>query len=296
VELRHLRYFVAVAEERHFGRAARRLRIAQPPLSRQIQALEAELDLTLLDRSRRRVELTAAGVSFLDHARRVLEAVDVGVREARRAAAGEIGRIAIGYPSSVAFSGLPELLRAFRVRSPAVAISLRESPPQDQMNAIKRRDLDVGFIRGPTVDNELAFRTVRSEALVVAMTETHPLAVKKRIPLELLAREPFVSFPRARGPGFFDSLMRLCHDAGFAPNVVQEAPQLDLVSLVAAGFGVAIMPSSVEAARRPGVVFRPIVGAPKTQLLVAWRPDDTSPVLRDFLAVLREVGVEGGLH
>jgi DNA-binding transcriptional LysR family regulator len=122
VELRHLRYFVAVAEERHFGRAAQRLRIAQPPLSRQIQALEAELDLSLFDRSRRRVELTAAGAAFLEHARRVLEALDAGVREARRAAAGEIGRIAIGYPSSVAFSGLPELLRAFRLRSPGVAI------------------------------------------------------------------------------------------------------------------------------------------------------------------------------
>jgi DNA-binding transcriptional LysR family regulator len=291
VELRHLRYFVAVAEERHFGRAARRLRIAQPPLSRQIQALEAELDLALFDRSRRRVELTPAGVTLLEHARRVFAALDAGIREARRAALGETGRIAIGYPSSVAFSGLPELLLAFRARSPGVVLSLREMPPQDQMDALKRRELDVGLIRGPISDSDLSWRCVRSEPLVVAMPESHPLAAKKRIALELLAKEPFVTFPRARGAAFFDSLMRLCHDAGFTPNVVQEAPQLDIVSLVAAGFGVAIMPSSVQNQRRPGVVFRPIIGAPKTSLLVAWRPDDTSPVLRDFLAVLKDVGV-----
>jgi DNA-binding transcriptional LysR family regulator len=186
---------------------------------------------------------------------------------------------------------LPELLRTFRARSPGVAIALRELSPQDQINAIKRRELDVGFVRGPIEDGDVATRCVRSEALVVALPEDHPLAARKRIALELLAREPFVTFPRHRGPAFFDSLLRLCHDAGFTPNVVPEAPQLDLLSLVAAGFGVALLPSSIEAARRPGVVFRPIVGAPKTALLVAWRPDDASPVLRDFLAVLKDVGV-----
>jgi DNA-binding transcriptional LysR family regulator len=291
VELRHLRYFVAVAEEKHFGRAAARLRIAQPPLSRQIQALEAELDLSLFDRTRRKIELTPAGSVLLEHARKVFDALDVGVREARRASVGETGRISIGYPSSVAFSGLPQLLLAFRARSPGVAISLREMPPQDQMNALKQREIDVGFIRGPIVDSDLAWRCVRKEPLVVVMSESHPLAKKKRIALELLAHEPFVAFPRARGPAFFDSIMRVCHDAGFTPHVVQEAPQLDMVSLVAAGFGVAIMPSSVESARRPGVAFRPIIGSPTTTLLVAWRRDDNSPVLRDFLAVLRDVGV-----
>jgi DNA-binding transcriptional LysR family regulator len=292
VELRHLRYFLAVAEERHFGRAARRLRIAQPPLSRQIQALETEIGFPLFDRSRRRVELTAAGTALHEHVLRVFEALDLGLHEAKRAAAGQTGRIAVGYLSSVAFSGLPELISAFRARSPGVEVVLRELPPQEQVEALKGRRIDVGFIRGELDDDELTSRCVRREPLAVALPEGHRLAARARLPLELLAREPFVSFPRQRGPVFFDFIMRLCHDAGFTPRIVQEAPQLDMVSLVAAGFGVAILPGSMRHAARPGVVFRSIVGAPTTDLRVAWRPDDTSPVLRDFLDVLREVGVQ----
>jgi DNA-binding transcriptional LysR family regulator len=291
VELRHLRYFLTVAEERHFGRAARRLHIAQPPLSRQIQAFEAELGFPLFDRSRRHVELTPAGAALLTHARRVFEAIDLGVHEAARAAAGQIGRIAVGYPSSVAFSGLPELLRAFRARSPNVEVVLRELPPGEQVEALKEGRIDVGFIRGPLHDDELTSRIVRSEPLVVAVPADHALAARPRVTLPMLAREPFITFPRQRGPAFFDFIMRLCHDAGFTPRVAQEAPQLDMVSLVAAGFGVAILPASMRLAKRPGVVFRPIDGVPRTELLVAWRPGDASPVLRDFLDVVHEVGV-----
>lgn len=290
VELRHLRYFVAVAEERHFGRAARKLRIAQPPLSRQIQDFEAEIGFALFDRSRRRVELTAAGVALLPHARRVFAALDVAMVEARRAAAGQIGRITVGYPASVAFSGLPELIRAFRARSPDVEVSLRELPPQEQIEALGDGRIDVGFIRGPMPDLDLASRLVRREPLVVALPAGHPLTAHRRLKLALLARESFISFPRQRGPGFFDFIMRLCHDAGFTPRVVQEAPQLDMVSLVAAGFGAAILPESLRDARRPGAVFRVIEDAPPTELFVAWRPNDPSPVLRDFLEVVQEVG------
>ncbi|HVY47011.1 MAG TPA: LysR substrate-binding domain-containing protein [Minicystis sp.] len=287
VELRHLRYFLAVAEERHFGRAAKRLRIAQPPLSRQIQALEAELRVALFDRGHRRIELTTAGEAFLTHARRIFDAVDLAVDEAQRAAAGKVGRIAIGYPSSVAFSGLPELLRAFRARSPGVEVALRELPPQEQVEALLGRRIDVGFIRG-AVDGELASRRVRSEPLLLALPKGHALAARARgaVDLGLCAREPFVCFPRHRGAAFFDQLMRVCHDAGFTPRIVQEAPQLDIVSLVAGGFGVAIVPGSLKKAKRPGVVFRTIAGSPRTELFVAWRPRDSSPVVRDFLDVV----------
>lgn len=289
MELRHLRYFVAVAEEGHFGRAARRLHIAQPPLSRQIRALEDELGFPLFDRSRRTIEVTPAGQVFLARVRRLFETLDAAVIEARRAHKGELGRIAIGYPSSVAYSGLTEMLRAFHGRSPSVDIVLREMPPQDQIDALKDGRLDVGFVRGPLEDPTLASEPVRTEPLVVALPEDHPLASRKRIVLADLAREPFVSFPRARGPSFFDLLMRLCHDAGFTPNIVQEAPQLDMVSLVAAGFGVAIVPRSVRNVRREGLVYKPLEGAPETTLLVAWRPDNASPVVRDFLEVVRRV-------
>ncbi|MET0591443.1 MAG: LysR substrate-binding domain-containing protein, partial [Polyangiaceae bacterium] len=223
VELRHLRYFVAVAEERHFGRAARRLHIAQPPLSRQIHALEAELGFSLFDRSRRKVELTSAGDAFLVHARRVFETLEIGVSAARRAALGRSGRITIAYPSSVAFSGLYEILRVFHTRSPSVEVSLRELPPQEQIEALKDARIDVGFLRGPMHDDELASQEVQSEPLVVALPSGHALGARAKLALALLADEPFVSFPRHRGPAFFDFLMLLCHDAGFAPNIVREA-------------------------------------------------------------------------
>ncbi len=289
MELRHLRYFVAVAEEGHFGRAARRLHIAQPPLSRQIRALEDELGFPLFDRSRRRIEMTPAGQVFLARVRRLFEMLDATVIEARRASKGELGRIAVGYPSSVAYTGLTEMLRAFHARSPKVDLVLREMPPQDQILALKEGRLDVGFVRAPLDDPTLASEPVRTEPLVVALPDDHPLTTRKRIALGDLAREPFVSFPRARGPSYFDLLMRLCHDAGFTPNIVQEAPQLDMVSLVAAGFGVALVPRSLRHVRREGLVYKPLEGAPETTLLVAWRPDNHSPVVRDFLDVVRRV-------
>lgn len=294
MELRHLRYFLAVAEERHFGRAARRLRIAQPPLSRQIQDLEGELGFLLFDRTRRRVELTPAGTALLPHARHVFEAIDLALADARRAAAGQIGRITVGYPSSVAFSGLPELVRAFRARSPAVDVALREAPPQDQIDGLRTGHIDVGFIRGPLHDlDDLATRLVLREPLMAALPSGHPLAKRVRLRLSELSEESFISFPRRRGPAFFDFILRACNDAGFTPRVVQEAPQLDMVSLVAAGFGVAILPASLRGSRRPGAIFRPISDAPPTELFVAWRPGDSSPVLRDFLDVVREVGMAG---
>ncbi len=291
MELRHLRYFLAVSEERHFGRAAQRLRIAQPPLSRQIQALETELGFSLFDRSRRRVELTPAGATLDAHARRVFDVLDTGLNEARRTAAGQVGRITVGYVSSVALSGLPELLLAFRARSPGVEVVLRELSPHEQVEGLRARRIDVGFLRGPVEEDDLASRRVRREPIVAALPAGHRHDGRSRLDLALLAQEPFVSFPRQRCPVFYDALIRLCHDAGFTPRIVQEAPHLDIVSLVAAGFGVALVPGSLRNAARPGVVFRSIVGAPQTELRVAWRPDDDSPVVRDFLDVLRAVGI-----
>jgi DNA-binding transcriptional LysR family regulator len=287
MELRHLRYFAAVAEECHFGRAAARLRMAQPPLSRQIQALEAELGLLLFERTRRQVELTPAGTTLLAHARRIFEAVDLAVHEAQRASRGESGRIVVAYPSTFAYSGLPELVRAFRAKFPSVELALRELAPQLQLDAIRDHGVDVGFIRAPVDEPGLITELVRSEPLVVALPNGHPLAGRKSIALGLLAKEPFVLFPRVRGPGYFDKLVELCREAGFTPRIVQEAPQLDIVSLVAAGLGVSILPSSIRKFRRSGIVLRPIVGGPRTELLVVWSARNRSAVLREFLEVVR---------
>ncbi len=289
-----MRYFVAVAEERHFGRAAERLKIAQPPLSRQIQLLEKELGVLLFDRSPRNVDLTDAGVTLLEHARRVFDAVELAARETRRAGRGERGRLAIGYPSSLAYSGLAELLRTFRGKYPDVEISLSGLAPQAQIEALKDGRLDVGFVRAPLEEPALTTLPVRREPLVAVLPADHSAASRARIPLSLLAEEPFVLFPRSRGPGMFDQLMRLCHDAGFTPRIVQEAQQLDIVSLVAAGFGVSILPSSVRHVRRIGVVFRPIVGNPMTDLRLAWKKDNDAPVVRALVDVVRRVGIRRG--
>lgn len=291
MDLRHLRYFVAVAEELHFGRAAQRLHIQQPPLSRQIQLMEAELGFPLFDRSRRRVELTAAGAALLARAPQVFGAVDVAVREARRAAEGESGRLVIGYPSSLAYSGLTELLRAFRTRYPAVELALRELSPGEQIEALKAGGLDVGFVRSSLDDPSLASELVRREALMVMLPDDHPLTAQRRIDLSALAEEPFVMFPRARGPAFFDQLLALCRSAGFTPRIVQEAPQLDIISMVAAGLGVSIMPSSMRNFRRPGLRFRAIVGAPQVELSIVWRHQNLSPPLHKFVDLVRVLGV-----
>jgi DNA-binding transcriptional LysR family regulator len=287
MELRHLRYFVAVAEEKHFGRAAARLRIAQPPLSRQIQALEKELGLSLFERDRRQVELTPAAAVLLEHARRIFESVDVAVHEAQRASRGESGRIIVAYPSTFAYSGLPEVVRAFRNKFPVVEIVLRELAPQHQIEALRDGSIDVGFLRAPVSEPGISAELVRREALVAALPSGHPLASRKVIPLALMAKEPFVMFPRVRGPAYFDQLVRLCNDAGFTPRIVQEAPQLDIVSLVAAGLGVALLPSSIRKIRRSGIVLRPLVGSPRTDLLVAWMTRNPSSVLRELLEVVR---------
>lgn len=291
MEIRHLRYFVAVAEELHFGRAAQRLHIQQPPLSRQIQDLESELGFSLFERSRRRVELTPAGKALLGRARQVFDAVDVAIHDARSASEGESGRLVVGYPSSLAYSGLTELLRAFRTRFPSVEIALRELPPADQIDGLKAGSLDVGFVRTSLDDPTLAAELVRREALMIVLPDDHRLTKQRTVALKSLAQEPFVMFPRARGPAFYDQLMSLCARAGFSPRIVQEAAQLDIVSLVAAGFGVSIMPSSMRNFRRPGLVFRGIVGAPQVELLIVWRHQNLSPALHNFVALVRELGV-----
>jgi DNA-binding transcriptional LysR family regulator len=292
MELRHLRYFITVAEELHFGRAAQRLHIQQPPLSRQIQLLEAELGFPLFERSRRRVELTPAGHALLGRARQVFDVLDAAIHDARSASEGESGRLVVGYPSSLAYSGLTELLRAFRTRFPGVELSLRELSPGEQIDALKAGSLDVGFVRSAVDDPALGAELVRRESLMVVLPDDHRLVAQRIIPLEALKHEPFVMFPRARGPAFFDQLMGLCHGAGFTPNIVQEAPQLDIISMVAAGFGVSIMPSSMRNFRRPGLSFRAIVGAPQVELSIVWRHQNLSPALHKFLDLVRVLGVD----
>ncbi len=291
MELRHLEYFVAVAEELHFGRAAQRLHIAQPPLSQQIRRLEEELGVQLFYRTKRRVQLTEAGQAFLQEARLTLAQAEQAVRVARRAGRGELGQLTIGFVGSAGYGTLPHILKVFRERFPDVHLVLREFPSAQQVQALRNARIQLGFLRSPARDRGLVFEEIQREPLLVALPEKHPLAGQARIPLQALGGESFIIFPHQLGPAFYDQIITLCQQAGFSPNVAQEAIEMQtIVSLVAAEIGVALVPASMRHWQRVGVVYRPLEGeSAMTAITMAWRKDDTSPVLHAFLSVVREV-------
>lgn len=291
MELRHLRYFVAVAEELHFGRAAARLHVAQPPLSRQIQLLERELGISLFIRRNRRIELTTAGQVFLEGAHQTLASADIAVRDAQRAARGEIGRLALGFVGSATYSVLPALLRSFRMRYPTVELDLQTMTTQQQVTAFQKRSIQIGILRPPVGERMLALQTVAYEPLVVVLPESHPLAHSEHVALAALAGEPLILYPRADGPGVRDAIVGQCLQAGFTPRIVQEAAEMTTIAgLVAGGIGIALVLASTEHLHSWGVAYRPVDGdIPSWELALAWRQDDTSAIVRAFLSAAHEV-------
>lgn len=291
MELRHLRYFVAVAEELHFGRAAARLLMAQPPLSQQIRQLEDELGVALFARTRRRVELTQAGEVFLAEARLVLAAADQAVRSVRRAGRGEIGRLAVGFTGSAIYGVLPLIFRVYRERFPDVNLVLQELPTADQVQALHAGRIQAGFLRLPLADDTLRIETILHEPIIVALPASHPLAAAAVVPLAALRAEPLVLIPRHVSPGLHDQILSACRGAGFSPHVRQEANQMQtIVGLVAAGLGLSLVPAAVQNLQTPGVVYRPLdTPGPRLDLGLAWRHDDPSPVLAGFVTLVREI-------
>jgi DNA-binding transcriptional LysR family regulator len=288
VELRHLRYFVAVAEELHFRRAAARLHISQPPLSQQIRALERELGTPLLARNRRRVELTAAGEVFLREAREVLGAVHNATELTRRVGRGEVGRLSVGFVGSAMYATLPEILRAFRTRYPNVDLNLRELTTAAQLEALDAGWIDVGFIRPPSTPTKLAIETIHREGVVVALPDSHPLAGRRRLRLQDLRDEALVVLAGREAPGLQQSLdVAMTELRGGA--IVQEVAEINTaIGLVVAGLGISFVPASVAALEREGVAYRPLSGVgPTVELALAWRPAVGSPVLERFLEVAR---------
>jgi DNA-binding transcriptional LysR family regulator len=293
MELRHLRYFIAVAEEKNFSYAAQRLHIAQPPLSQQISALEAEIGVKLFDRKKRPLQLTSAGEVFLEEARLVLTQLEQTIIQTQRASRGEIGQLVVGTNSTIANSLLPEMLRIFRDRFPNVKLILRELTAAEQIQELHNRRLDLGFDRLPhshQQDTNLSYLPIGRESLVIALPQTHPLTTLAEIPLQAMADEPFV-LPSPEIVPSYTEIINLCQQAGFFPKVIQEATwMITVLSLVAGGMGVALLPSNVQNLQRTGVVYRPIKGANFTrEIVVVWRKDDSSPVLQKFLNVIREI-------
>lgn len=291
MELRHLRYFVAVAEQRHFGRAAERLHMAQPPLSQQIRQLESELGVTLLTRTTRRVDLTPAGSAYLDHARAILAAVDTAGEVASRIAAGRTGRLTVGCVGSATYSLLPALAKALRVELPDVEFGFRgEMLSPDQAAALHDGSLDLALLRRLPDTSGLMIREVRRERLLVALPQEHRYADRKRLRVVDLAGEGLIVHAGS-GRSVMSSLVHdLFEGAGLEPDVVHEVAETStLVTFVAAGLGVAIVPEPTAALNVPGVVYVPLVGTPGVDLVVATREGDENPVLARALARLGEL-------
>jgi len=301
-DLRQLRYFVEVAETLSFTQAAQRLHISQPPLSQQIQSLEADLGVRLLDRNRRRVALTEPGRLFLAEARAILARAERARTVVAEAAAGFTGQLRLAYAVSVSFHrALPETLLRFSHAAPGVSLHLSEMLTGNQYDAILSGQIDVGLLRahpeGVANARQLNVEVIDHEPLVIALPATHRLAKRPSVRMTELATERFVAPPRAHAVTLTDRLALLADKAGFRPNLRQEAQQIpSLLPLVAAGLGVALVPASLRAVHLDGVAFVP-VDDPDAHLLlaVASRVDNASPVLESFLRTVREARAKLGL-
>ena len=297
VELRHLRYFVRVAGELHFGRAAERLGISQAPLSQQIRQLEDRIGVRLFDRTTRNVSLTAAGKTFLEHAQEALTSVDHGIIAAQNAAGWNAGRLVIGSMYMSGHQFLPEIVRRFLLRYPNVSIDIRIMTTEEQIQAIAEERIHVGFLRPPRNPGILSIAKLSSEGFVAVLCQDNPLAEKTDLTLADLRNEPFLVYTSVVGVTFQNVVFQRCRQLGFDPNIVQEVSHaMAIVALVAAGIGVGIIPAWVTQVSYPRVVYRPLPELPDAaELAVAWAVHDISPFVRDFVNIARDVAAEAAL-
>ncbi|QKW33463.1 LysR family transcriptional regulator [Actinomadura sp. NAK00032] len=298
MDLRHLRYFVAVAEELHFGRAAERLNMAQPPLSQAIRRLESELGVDLLHRTTRKVDLTDAGRGYLARARRILGEVDEAAHEARRVAAGAVGHLALGCVGSATYSLLPALSRGLRRELPGVDFSFRgEMLVPDQAAALRAGEIDVALLRPPIADLSLTVLPLRRDRLVVALPDDHPLAALRRVAVADLADADLIVHSADRRSVMYDVVLGLLRDAGVEPRIRHEVGETStLVTLVAGGLGAAVVPEPVTVLALDGVTFRPLVRpAVDVELAIAHRTDRTEPHLARAVTVIQQI-VQDAAH
>lgn len=291
-EMWQLRYFSAVAERLHFGRAADALHISQPPLSRAIRALEKELGVALFVRNRRRVELTPAGERLLEETRRLGAQLERAVSAVRAMSAGEEGRLRIGFVSLADYGVLPGLLKAYKAARPRVQLALREMLSPDQAGALRAGELDFGLLLPPVQGAaELEHLVVQRERFVVALPARHALARARRVAMRSLAGEPLVMVPKDIAPGLYDIVANLAAKAGFSLNVAQEAIQMQtVVSLVSSGLGAAIVPASVANLGRRGVVYRELTDAhPRLDLWLAWPRKPLDPAAQELVGQARRL-------
>lgn len=298
MDLRRLTYFVAVAEELHFGRAAARLNIAQPPLSRQIAQLEADLRVVLFDRTRNQIRLTQAGAALLERGRDVLERVEQTMRDVQSIGHGSSGQLRVAYVGSAGHGVLPDLIRAFRTRYPEVELSLSAMNNADLKRALISRRIDVAIARPHIEDDEVRIYRLWEEPLILALPEESPLLLESEIRLGEILAQTFVLYPRQSGAGYADHVLDTCRQNGGVPQERVFAQDYQTaMSLVSAGVGVAVVPASVACSCQHGVVYRPFVGVnPGTAVSLNVRLDNQAVHVRNFVTLTRARQAERAAH
>ena len=291
IDIRHLRYFQAVAEELHFGRAAARLAIAQPALSRQIQQLEQELGTPLLRRTQRRVELLPAGALLLERSRAIQQELARTLADVRRTGTGDLGKLTLGFLHSSTYGLLPTVIRRFRQLYPGIELELHEMPITAQLSALVRGTIDLGLLRVQAAPPELEIVPVMPDPFVLALPAKHPLAGRTRLRLKEVAGEPFLMFHKGEAPLLHGRVQAMCEQAGFSPDVVQHATQIHtMVGLVGGGLGVAVVPASARNLHPRQVRFVQI--SDKVEPLhigLGWRRGHETPAIRSFRKVTQDV-------
>jgi len=296
MDLRHLRYFIAVAEELNFTRAADRLHIAQPPLSQQIRQLEEELGVVLLHRTKRHVELSGAGQVFLEHAKQILRATEVAAVQTRRAERGEIGRLSVGFFEHMSYTLLPPIFRSYRERFPDVEVDVRWFPVIGQADALRRGDIDISFMRPVADFEDITTEALVTEPFVIAVPASHPFAAEDSLALTDCATERFVMYTPHLAPDFHDMILRMCATAGFTPRVALEVGQVyTCLGLVSSGIGLAFVPSSVQRIHLDHVVYKPQRSRSlPVEVMLGWRSRNTSPLIRAFVETAKDVIAASG--
>lgn len=293
MDIRHLRYFIAVAEEKNLGRAANRLHISQPPLTRQIQHLEEELGVKLFNRTPRGMDLTEAGALFYDEACNVISVMEQATERTQRAGQGQLGRLDVAIFGSAILDTIPKVLLAFRNAYPDVNIVLHTMGKAEQIDALRQRRISIGFNRLLEPEEDIQSELVVREQLLLALRENHPLISRETIRFQDLEPHRFILFPSVGRPSFVDKVIGLCKEHGFMPKISQEVGDaVTGVALVASGFGITVVPESATSLTIPGVIYREVADLPdhaKVDLSCIYRKNDQSPILNAFLGVMREV-------
>jgi DNA-binding transcriptional LysR family regulator len=294
MELRHLQAFITVAEERHFGRAADRLGISQPPLSRQIQQLEAELGVKLFSRNSRSVELTKEGAEYLAAIRPHLDGLERAADVTRISQRKLAGKIRAGFVSSLAFGFVPRLLESLRKIAPGVAVELSELASPEQLRGLRDRRIDIGLVMLPVNDPGVKMRLLFRERIVAMLPSSHPAALLGELSLNALSGEGFIVCPRYRTTGYHETILELCRSSGFEPRIDHEVSGNALITeLIASGLGVSLVPESAKGHDHPGVVYRTLVDTPSVlEIAAVWLEEAMTPILRTFLDQAIETAIQ----